>query len=173
MHVVPGEQPSAKCCLQRIRKAAGFARGLQNEFRQVPQRLKPHRLCSVYRRAEALRHPKENATRRFTANLHSEALPKNRFAELLPRIFTPSRHRETDPAAINPISWCLCWRSTRETEFHTMDISISVRYRRFGRVHNLRREFQPSDRAQRRPGQLIYCRTAKRCFRRFPSPSGH
>jgi hypothetical protein len=35
------------------------------------------------------------------------------------------------------------------------------------------KNFRQSDRAQRRPGQLIYCRTEKRCFRRFSSLSGH
>jgi hypothetical protein len=57
---------------------------------------------------------KKSATQRFTANLHPEALPKNRFPEFLPRIFTPSRHRETDPAAMSALSWRLCRRSARD-----------------------------------------------------------
>jgi hypothetical protein len=53
-----------------------------------------------------------------------------------------------------------------------MDISIpygtvsSVVFTIFGK--NFRQY-----RAQRRPGQLTYCRTEKRCFRRFSSLSGH
>jgi hypothetical protein len=73
---------------------------------------------------------KQSATRRFTANLHPEALPKIASQNSYPRIFTPSRHRESDPAAISAISWCLRAIYARPSSTRRISLFRTVPYLR-------------------------------------------
>jgi hypothetical protein len=67
--------------------------------------------------------------------------PKIGFAELHPESLLQAATEKQIPQQLAPYVG-VCAADQRETEFHKHGYLYSVRYRIFGRVHNLREEFQ-------------------------------